>query len=717
MRPSRALDVVCVGAAILTGALVFTWPLAADPGWTLPSPGDSKLNAWVLGWVADRAAHGLSGVWDAPAFYPYRNTLALAEPLFGIAVPLAPVYWLGASAVLLHNVAVWAAFVVAGTGGYVLGRELTGSRAAGAVCGVIAAFVPYRVSHLSHVQVLMGGWLWWAAWGMHRYFEAPTLARAAAATVFYVMLGLSSLYWVYIGAVPLATIAGVEAWRRRGPVRTWVLHALLAAALCGLVFIPVARQLTSQTGTTALSNAPSSPWYAADVLDYATVLRKTLVWGPILRNGNGEADLFPGLAVLLCAAAAFSRPGWRRSSTVRDGDWTIVYAILGAAGVVLSLGPNPTYDGRVMFHNPVVPWLAEHVPGFAQLRAISRFALVTQLALSVLAAKGVAVWLTRGDTPRLKRLTIAGVLSGIVFVEGLAMPVDVASFSPFEGGGGRRLPHWLAERPGGAVLELPLDEWADVGYSSIYQHRTLLHGHPTVGGVSRYRPSLPGMLAHPDSPLTVPGRIPEALPFLRALGVRYVVVHDRWYADRALGAAIREAFVGAPGCTTVDFVEAAVIDLGTAPAEEPVEPAHDVGTAAMRISATSGDPSRMLDGDPNTYWTTRDPQTPTDGIDITLSEVQRINGLRLHMADSLNEYPRHLDVLVSDDADGPFQTVFSGNLLPALGAALHRQPGDAALEIRWAARPSRYVRLRQTGQSSRWRWVVHELRLLARTGA
>lgn len=713
MPPTRATDLAFVAAAILAGALVFTWPLAADPGWTLPAPGDSELNAWVLGWVADRARYGLSGVWDAPNYYPYRNTLALAEPLFGIAVPLAPVYWLGVSAPLLHNVAVWAAFVVAGTGGYLLGRDLTASRPAGVVCGVIAAFLPYRVSHLSHVQVLMGGWLWWAAWAMHRYFEVPTLTRAAAATAFYALLGLSSLYWLYIGALPLATIAVVEACSRRGPIRAWILHAALAAAVVALLFYPIARHLTVLTSGAPVTGVASSPRYSADVLDYVTVHPRTLVWGSVLRNGNGETDLFPGLVVLMCAAAAFARQPPRQGSRNGDCPWTVVYATLGALGVVLSLGSDPTYSGRSILHNPLVPWLSQHVPGFGQLRAISRFALVTQLALSVLAARGVALWLARAGTTRVRRLTTAGVLSGMVFVEGLAVPVGVAPFSPFAAAGGRRITHWLAQRPGGAVLELPLDGWGDVGYSSLYQHRTLVHGHRAVAGVSRYQPPLAGMLAHPDSPVAAPEQIPEAVPFLRALGVRYVVVHEQRYAERALGAAIRAAFVGAPGCTAVDFVEATVIDLGEASADAAGVPARELATATMQVSASSGDARRMLDGDPHTYWTTREPQAPTDRIDIALSRTTAIDGVRLQMGGSLSEYPRALEILVSENDDGPFETVFAGSALPALGAALRRDPVGAVIDVRWPARTIRHVQLRQTGRSTRWRWVVHELRLLA----
>jgi len=125
----------------------------------------------------------------------------------------------------------------------------------------------------------------------------------------------------------------------------------------------------------------------------------------------------------------------------------------------------------------------------------------------------------------------------------------------------------------------------------------------------------------------------------------------------------------------------------------------------------------MLDGDPNTFWTTDERQKPADQIDIALARTEAIIGVRLQMAGSLNEYPRHLEIQMSDQDDGPFDTVFSGSFLPALGAALRRDPVVTAVEIRWPARFGRRVRLRQTGRSNRWRWVIHELRLLAAPGS
>ena len=82
---------------------------------------------------------------------------------------------------------------------------------------------------------------------------------------------------------------------------------------------------------------------------------------------------------------------------------------------------------------------------------------------------------------------------------------------------------------------------------------------------------------------------------------------------------------------------------------------------------------------------------------------------RSFLSHSLNDYPRGLEVSVSED--GERTTCFSGSVFPALGTALRLSPLAPTIELRWP--PSRTVRVRlQQTSASRGLWSVHELRLL-----
>ena len=148
--------------------IVSTWPLARHLGDVIPGDlGDPLLNAWILGWDADRLKHGLKGLWDAPNFYPYLRTLAFSEHLLGIAVWTAPLVWLrGGSPIAAYNVAVIASFPLAGGGAYLL---LLGGSAYYLVGGIAVALAGWWTWR----GEARGGWLYglflaatmgWALW-------------------------------------------------------------------------------------------------------------------------------------------------------------------------------------------------------------------------------------------------------------------------------------------------------------------------------------------------------------------------------------------------------------------------------------------------------------------------------------------------------------------------------------------------------------------------
>ena len=212
---------------------------------TLPSDlMDTLLTTWIISWDADSLRHGLHGVWNAPFYFPYPRTLAFSENLFGVAFLVAPVYWISGNPVLTYNVAFLFSFTLAGTGMYLLVRELTGSRGAAAVAGAYYAFCPFRTAQaqLSHIQMLAIGWLPIALWALHRYFQSfrrRWLALFAAACCLQV---LSNTYVAYFMTVPIAVVIAFHAVRSREHVRRWSIDLAVAALVILAVLAPVAMQ-------------------------------------------------------------------------------------------------------------------------------------------------------------------------------------------------------------------------------------------------------------------------------------------------------------------------------------------------------------------------------------------------------------------------------------------------------------------------------------------
>jgi uncharacterized membrane protein len=211
-RPARLREACAVIGGFVALTLAMTYPVVTHMTTALPNDlGDPLLNAWILAWDSDRMLHGLRGLWQAPVFYPYADTLAYSEHLLGIAVIFAPVQWLFGNFLLTYNVAFLFAYVLAGCGTYLLVKSLTGNRWAAWIAGIAFAFCPYRAAQIPHLQMLTSGWMPLGLWALHRYFAQGSRRALLGFSAAFLLQALSNGYSLYFFAVPVAVIVVDEA--------------------------------------------------------------------------------------------------------------------------------------------------------------------------------------------------------------------------------------------------------------------------------------------------------------------------------------------------------------------------------------------------------------------------------------------------------------------------------------------------------------------------
>jgi hypothetical protein len=85
--PGRLAAVYGVFALLV---LVYTWPLARNPGAHLRQWLDVHYFVWEMGWVARRILAAPISLFDANIFYPHGLSLAYSEPMLVPAVPPSP---------------------------------------------------------------------------------------------------------------------------------------------------------------------------------------------------------------------------------------------------------------------------------------------------------------------------------------------------------------------------------------------------------------------------------------------------------------------------------------------------------------------------------------------------------------------------------------------------------------------------------------------------
>ena len=162
-------------------------------------------------------------------------------------------------------------------------------------------------------------------------------------------------------------------------------------------------------------------------------------------------------------------------------------------------------------------FLFRYLPFYANMRVWMRYGVFVVLFLSLLAGIGVA-WLLRQMRAFLKAPVAVAVLI-LVLVDFYQGPQSLSQVQ------GRPVDVWLAKQPGGGtVVQFPF--WQVTLPQQTYY--TLIHNKPFVGGffaafgTSQFQRIQPILESFPDT---------ESIELLRELGVRWVIVDSRKYAD------------------------------------------------------------------------------------------------------------------------------------------------------------------------------------------
>lgn len=541
---SRVLVLTLVYALL---AVLFTWPLVTRLTDHVLDYGDPVDSAWRLGWGQHQLLHNPTHLFDANIFYPFPRSYLFDELLLGIAIVTLPVRLFTANPVLIYNVALLSSLVFSALAMYALARRLRCAPLAAFAAGLIYAFAPLHLGHLTHLGLLSGQYFPLAILLLDRllapapdpearpsrgWYETFLLALVLALQALSAQYYAFYLIFVVVGFVALRVVQ--EGIRHRFP--PFVVWARLAVAglLAGAIVAPflLGYRLVQGDYTVERSIAQNA-YYSANLASFFTADGQNLLWGTLsapLRDFGRytfERNMFPGLLALLLAIGGLI-VGWRRP--------LVQYlALLGFGAAILSLGPNLylTADNKsILFTRMPYGFFYFHFPGFDSMRVPARFGILFGLSVAGLAGVGLHGLLERvargrPTRPGFNRRIVSGALATLLIcgigAESLNRPYQPVPLATRESA--PPVYRWLAAQPNAVVLELPFvipdhpDRYGMLG--DLYQFYALYHGRPVVNGSANVVPKGYKALYYElrDGPT------PRALAIMQGLGVTHLVVH------------------------------------------------------------------------------------------------------------------------------------------------------------------------------------------------
>jgi hypothetical protein len=427
-----------IGALVIAlVTIVFFWPIITRID-SYSEGGDAMFNAWTL--ARDQNCilrQGCPSYTDGNIFFPHKDSMLFSETQLSAGLLTLPLHFINDNPIFSYNVWSIASFFFMGFFMYMLAKYLSKKHEfISILAGILFAYSPFRMAALSHLQNSSIFYLPLAVLLIFKFFETKKRGYLIGLFVTLVLQFYASWYQMVYALIAIGLLLGGY-WVFKLAKLKVVLNVFIVVCLAALSTLPLAKAYANFSKTSNASfSIQSQTTYSASLVDYFIPEQGTLL-GRLYyhlkptaqRNSyNPDSHSYYGMTLYALAIVLFVlayRTRKRSVQIMRQFKTLVIFALIGLAGMIISLGPvlkikgSGTYvlSGDEVRYAIALPYIlvSKFLPQLSFMRALGRagvlilFALCCFLALVPFAVKKV------GFYQRHKRLINCLVIGLIIF--------------------------------------------------------------------------------------------------------------------------------------------------------------------------------------------------------------------------------------------------------------------------------------------------------------
>ncbi len=707
--------------ASVAAAVLMTWPLARDAGDHILAAiyhWDAYTNAMIMGGRVDAVlGRGPLSLYDNYFFAPLPNTIVYNENLFGLSLIFAPLYLITENPLWAYNQTLLVSLSLSVFFTYLLVRRLTGCGPAGVLAGVAFAFSPYVMFEIGRIQLVATQWIPACFLMLHRAIEERRLRDAVGFWLSYLLQIGTCLYYAMF-LVPLLALAGAVLVARQRPPRKlyWQLAATGAGAAV-VAFFMVHPYFTAREAFSLERSLSFAASYDGKLGFFTNVhdtnLSLTGLHHLATQRGAHEEIAFPGFTVLALLLLSLGVPFWRnlrdqglRAAGGVAGRWAgiaslaftstvLTHSVLTGAVVFglcvwheLRTGNPLPFSGRrglylallllstvlflglepISFQGEPVRglyyYLYTYVPGFNGIRKVSRQAVMTTFAFSLLAGFGSAWLFSKLSRSRTRALVLSGLLLSTCY-ELRCFPHPLRAV--WAGATVPEAYRFLATLPPqDRVVTTPVNDGTGIFRGDhglvLHNYLMLLHKHRSLNGQSSWDPPVTDLVR--GALRGLPGE--SARRILQSVGADHILVHaaelehsrrslpqqlaaEPQYFKRVFQQETDSVFsLLTPPDPTLELVESPPLPIGAQLI--PNQELHARSSLEPRYA------HRAIDGNAWSSWSGRIPQASGQFFELSLARPRSVVAFEIENQWNLTHVPMSFELRVALGKSG-WQTV------------------------------------------------------------